>query len=117
MAASYRAVFDLALQYPDVEERICFGTPSLHVGKKLLARLREDGETLAIKCDPAEREQYYELAPDTFYITDHYRNSALILVDLPSVRWEMMPAMVEKAWRLVASRRQLAAFDAARAAG
>ncbi len=33
---------------PCVEEYTCFQTPAFRVKKKLLARVREDGETLAV---------------------------------------------------------------------
>jgi len=39
-------VRQLALALPEVTEGICFGTPAFYVRKKLLARLREDGDTL-----------------------------------------------------------------------
>ena len=111
MAVSYAAVRDIALTYPHVEEGFIFGTPSLHVGRKLMARLREDGQTLAIKLPIAERSDYFELNPDTFFITDHYRDYPMILVDLPSVRREIIVELVEKAWRVVASARQVKAYE------
>ena len=111
MAATFSTVRDLALVFPGVEERITFGTPSLHVGRKLMARLREDGQTLAIKLPIAERDDYFERNPDTFFITDHYRNYPMILVDLPTVRKETIIELVEKAWRLVASPKQIRAYD------
>lgn len=58
----------LALALPEVTEGVCFGTPAFYVGKKLLARLREDGETLAIKADYAEREFWMLAKPETFFL-------------------------------------------------
>jgi hypothetical protein len=46
-----------SLSLPGVAEGICFGTPALYVRKKLLARLREDGETVAIKTDFPDRRK------------------------------------------------------------
>ena len=111
MAVTFNTVRELALNFPNVEERVIFGTPSLHVGRKLMARLREDGQTLAIKLPQAERGDYFEQNPDTFFITDHYRNYPMILVDLPTVRREIMVELVEKAWRLVASPKQIKEYD------
>ena len=111
MAVSYAAVRDIALTYPQVEEGFIFGTPSLHVGRKLMARLREDGQTLAIKLPIEQRPDYIELNPDTFFFTDHYRDHPIILVDLPSVRREIMVELVEKAWRVVASARQIKDYE------
>ncbi len=111
MAVSYATVRDMALVYPHVEEGFIFGTPSLHVGRKLMARLREDGQTLAIKLPMEQRSDYMELNPDTFFFTHHYRDYPIILVDLPSVRREIIVELVEKAWRVVASARQIKAYE------
>ena len=112
MAVTYNTVRDVALRFPDVEEGLAYGTPSLHVGRKLMARLREDGQTLVSKMDPSQREAFFELAPDTFFLTDHYRTSPVILVDLPTLRPELVAELVEIAWRFVASARQINAYDA-----
>ncbi|MFD1143482.1 MmcQ/YjbR family DNA-binding protein [Larkinella insperata] len=113
MAVTYDAVCELALHYPGVVEGQAYGTPSLHVGRKLMARLREDAQTLVIKMNPGQRDAYFEQAPDTFFLTDHYRSSPVLLVDLATVRREVMAELVEKAWRWVASSRQLKAYEQA----
>lgn len=114
MPASYDTVRRLALALPKVVEGTCYGTPSLHVGRALLARLREDGETLVLKVEPALREQLFASEPDTFYTTDHYRDYPVMLINLLAVRESALPALVEGAWRTVAPKRLLAAFDQAR---
>ena len=111
MAVTYNAVREIALRFPNVEEGLSYGTPSLHVGRKLMARLREDGQTLVSKIDPSQRDVYFEQAPDTFFLTDHYKSSPVILVDLTTLRPEVLPELVEKAWRFVASPKQLGAYD------
>lgn len=63
----------LANRFPGVEESTSYGTPALKVSGKLVARLWEDGETLVLKCDPNERDLLIETAPQTFFLTDHYR--------------------------------------------
>ena len=35
--------------------------------------VEEDGETLVLKCNPNERDLLIETAPQTFFLTDHYR--------------------------------------------
>jgi hypothetical protein len=46
MALNYDQVRQLALSLPGVSEGNAYGGPSLHVGRKFMGRLREDGETL-----------------------------------------------------------------------
>ena len=62
------------------------------------------------KIDPSQREAYLELAPDTFFLTDHYRTSPIILVDLATLRPEVLRELIEKAWRFVASARQVKTY-------
>jgi hypothetical protein len=49
MPLSFEDVRQMGLALPGVEEGTSYGTPALKVGKKLLARLKEDGETLVLK--------------------------------------------------------------------
>ena len=114
MPATYDMVRRLALALPGVVEGMAYGTPSLHVGRALLGRLREDGETLVLKIDPADRVRWFAEEPDTFYLTDHYRDHPVMLVNLLAVREGALPALVEGAWRIVAGKRRLAAYDLAR---
>ena len=111
MAATIEMVRDLALALPGVEEGICFGTPAFYLRSKLMLRLREDGETLVTKFPAEEREAAIERAPDVFSITDHYRDHPVILVDLLAVDPGTLAALIEGAWRMLASSKQIAARD------
>ena len=74
------------LDFPGVEEAPCYGTPGFRVVGKFLARLREDGETLIVKCGFVERDLRMQQDPDTFFTTDHYRAHPSVLVNLRNVR-------------------------------
>ena len=101
---SWSRVCRLALRLPRVTEGTSYGTPALHVGKRLLARLKEDGETMAIKIDYPDREFLLEADPTAFYLTDHYRPYPAILVRLKQVPVDLMAQLLEKAWRFQAPR-------------
>lgn len=79
-----------------------YGTPSLKVGGKFLLRLREDGETLAVKVDYPMRDILVQAEPETFFITDHYRNHPVVLVRLARVDRKRLHDLLEHAWRFVA---------------
>src|SRR5262245_58476512 len=96
---SWSGVCKLASQLPGVMEGTSYGTPALHVRKRFLARLKEDGETMAIKLDYADREVLLELDPRAFYLTDHYRPYPAILVRLKEVPLSLVGKLLEKAWR------------------
>jgi hypothetical protein len=50
--------------------------------------------------------------PEAFYLTDHYQDYPMVLIDLLRVRWEAMDQIVEQAWRMVAPTKLVAAYDA-----
>jgi hypothetical protein len=108
---TFETVCELGLALPGVLEGTSYGTPALKVGGKLIARLREDGDTLAIRIDFHERERLIEADPQTFYITDHYLTYPFVLVRLPIIRTQRLRELLEGAWRRVAPKRLVAAFD------
>jgi hypothetical protein len=99
----------LALAFPGVEEGPCYGTPGFRVRGKFLARLRDDGETLVVKCGDDERDFRMQADPRTFFITDHYRGYPTVLVRLATVR--AAESLLEQAWRRSAPQRVVAAYD------
>jgi len=111
---SYDAVCKMALEYPGMEESTSYGTPSLKVFGKFMARLKEDGETLAIRVGFEERQKRMDEDPATFYITDHYASYPAVLIRLRTVTRTVMLEILETAWRSVAPKRAVADFDRAR---
>jgi hypothetical protein len=89
-----------ALKLPGVVQGTSYGTPALHVGKRFLARLKEDGESVAIKIGFADRDLLLEMDPRAFYLTDHYRPYPAMLIRLKEVRTDMLERIIEQAWRL-----------------
>jgi len=90
---------------PDVVEDRSYGTPALKTKGKLIARLRSEAEGgLAIRCDLLDREMLMQADPNVFYLTDHYANYPMVLVNLDTVRWEAMPGLLETAWKRVATK-------------
>jgi hypothetical protein len=98
----------LATKLPGVERGTSYGTPALHVRKKFLARLKEDGESVAIRIDFADRDVLLELDPAAFYLTDHYRPYPAMLVRLREVRLDLLERLLEQAWRGQAPKSLLA---------
>lgn len=102
----------LAMRLPEVEEGTSYGTLAFRVKGRLVARLREDDESLVVRSDFDEREILIEADPRTYFITDHYRNSPMLLVHLSVIEAGELGALLEESWRRVAPKRALAAFDA-----
>jgi hypothetical protein len=93
------------LALPGVEEYTCYGMPAFRVNKKLLARLREDGETLVVRNE--ERELWMKKNPSIYFITEHYQNYPSLLINLTKVKNNEMKILLETAWRSRASKKQL----------
>jgi hypothetical protein len=110
MPATFEDVRRIALSLQDVEEGTSYGTPAFKVGGKLLARLREDGDSLVVGTTFEEREEMMAAEPETYYITDHYLNYPLVLVRLSRVHSDALRDLLSRAWRLaLAAKRHASA--------
>jgi len=114
---TWSALCKMATKLPGVEQGTSYGTPALHVRKKFLARLKEDGESVAIKIGFSDRDVLLELDPAAFYLTDHYRPYPAMLIRLKQVRVDLLEQILEQAWQLQAPKSLLAEATRDRAAG
>ena len=112
VGVSFGQVLELAAKLPGAEEGLCYGTPGIRVKGKFLLRLRDDGESVAIKIPMDDREVLLQADPKVFYITDHYRGFPAILFRLTEIRWDQLADLLELGWRFVAPKRLNATFDA-----
>ena len=95
----------IALGWPEVEDGTSYGTPALKVRKKLLARLKEDGESLVMPGVPQdERGMLVERAPELFYFTDHYRDYPMVLIRLSRAAHGDVEPLLRRHWRTLASK-------------
>lgn len=102
-------VRQLMSAFPGVEEGTSWGMPTFRVRGKMLARLQEDGESLVLKC--ADRDLLLQSEPQTFYVTKHYLNHPLVLIRLAKVRQAALRDLIEQAWRMETSVRQVKLFE------
>jgi hypothetical protein len=98
----------MALAWPEIGDGTSYGTAALKVRKKLLARLKEDGDSLVIPSVPQdEREMLVESRPKLFYFTEHYRNYPIVLVRLSKARRAEVEPLLRRQWRALASKAAL----------
>ena len=109
---TWDAVVAVALELPAVEVGTAYGTPALRVRGKFMCRLREDGETLAIRCDIDERPLLIDAHRDVLFVTPHYEAWPMVLVALPQAEEELVRELVEDAWAERAPRKLLDAYRA-----
>jgi hypothetical protein len=110
---TFEDIRKLALTWPEVEDGNSYGTPALKVRKKLLARLREDDETLVMLGVPLdEREMLIESQPKIFYFTDHYRDYPTVLIHLSKAKRSHVEPLLRRRWRALASKATVREYDA-----
>ena len=63
-----------------------------------MARLREDGETIALRMDFFEREELIHSDPEAFFVTDHYLKYPAVVVRLSEVRRDVLRRVLKEAW-------------------
>ena len=98
----------IALGWPEVEDGTSYGTPALKVRNKLLARLKEDGDSLVMPGVPQdERDMLVERAPELFYVTDHYRDYPMVLIRLSRAARGDVEPLLRRHWRTLASKAAL----------
>lgn len=107
-------VREIALALPGVVEGTSYGTPAWRVRKKLLSRLHDSGDALVVRVGFDEREVLMEADPKAFFITDHYRDHAMMLVSLAHVRRDELERLLEQSYRELAPRKLVAELDARR---
>lgn len=98
----------IAFALSGVTEATAYGTPGFYTGKKLFARLREEGDIMVVYTE--EREKWMEKDPDVFYITDHYINSNYMLVAMPLVTKKDLEKVLLEAWQKRSTQKTLAQY-------
>jgi hypothetical protein len=103
----------ITLTWPEVEDGTSYGTPALKVRKKMLVRLKEDGDSLVMPgVPPDERDMLVERRPTVFYFTDHYRDYPMVLIRLSNATRATVEPLLRRQWRALASKAALRDFDA-----
>ena len=108
---TFDEVLGIAAELPEVIESTSFGTPSLKVRKRMLARLREDGETLAIKVDILEREALLADPSGAYFITPHYEDYSYVVVRLAKADPAELRELLVEAWLREAPKRLVAEHE------
>jgi hypothetical protein len=101
-----------ALAWPEVEDGSSYGTPALKVRKKMLARLKEDGDSLVMPGVPQdERDMLVESQPRVFHLTDHYRDYPMVLIRLLKAKRATVEPLLRRRWRTLASKKVVASME------
>jgi hypothetical protein len=103
----------VALSLPATTEKPSYGTPGFRVKDKLFARIREEGDVLAIWTeDEAEKEALIASDPEKFFTTPHYDGHPMVLVRFEAVDVDELLELLTDSWRLRAPKKVRESFDA-----
>ncbi|MGA7853495.1 MAG: MmcQ/YjbR family DNA-binding protein [Candidatus Acidiferrales bacterium] len=110
-SADARVTFDtvrqISLSLDHAEEGTSYGTAAFKVHGALFVRLHQDLEsTIVVRTDFEQREELLAADPETYYITDHYRNYEWVLVRLTRVQPEALRDLLRMAHRLAAASKR-----------
>lgn len=98
----------IVLSFPGAEEGTSYGYPSYLVAKKFFTRLREEDASLVVMVGSIdERDMLLEAEPETFHITDHYKNYPYVLVRIRKVDAARLRALLEPRWKKIVPKKLL----------
>lgn len=113
---TYEELRATIMAFPGVEEGTSYGRPSFLVRGKFLTRLRDEDQSLVLlEVDFDERDMLMEAEPETFHITDHYRNYPSVLARLERIDPDQVRSFIERRWRKISLKKVVKAWDEIRA--
>jgi hypothetical protein len=104
---AFATVRTLGLSLPGVEAATKYdGSPVLKRDGSFMAGLAlhpsAEPDTLVVRADLENRDAMLADAPETYYLTDHYRRHPVILVRLSAIDRETLRDVLSMSWRLTA---------------
>jgi len=101
---SWDDILELVHDLPEIEDTTSYGTPALKVRGKFMARLRDEGAVLVVRCDLDEKPFLLEANPSTLFTTPHYDGYGAVLVRLDAVRRDELRELLIDAWLVAAPK-------------
>jgi len=98
-SVTYDTVRRAGLALPNAEEGTSYGTPALKTKGQLFVRLHQDLDKIVVRMPFDRREELMAADPETYFITDHYRDYPWVLVSLPKVHADALPDLLRIAHR------------------
>ncbi len=101
----FDTVRNIGLSLPEVEESTVYGSPALKLLGKLLTFIptnkSAEPNSLGVSLDFDKRSVLLAAAPQSYYITDHYRPHPVVLVRLSSIESDELRNLLKMAWQFV----------------
>lgn len=104
-------VKELILSFPGVTEGSSYGEPAYKLRDKFFVRLRDGDTVLVLPMSVEDREVWMDIAPEIYFVSDHYKNYAYVLMRLANASADEIAARLEHAWRSKATKEMIEAYD------
>ena len=117
MAASPESDFDRIVRLcrdarlPDVTIGASYEAPALRARDKSFASLKDEN-CMVLNCGHEQKAFLLELAPETYWVTDHFRNWPGLMVRLDTISDHELQGRLVAAWKLRMTRKQVEAYEA-----
>ncbi len=110
MALTFETVRDLGCLLAGVEAATKYdGTPLLKANGAFMAGMAghssAEPDTLVVRVERSDRQALIEEAPDTYYLTGHYRPHPVVLVRLGEVSPDALRELLRRSWQLTLARK------------
>ncbi len=106
MALTKAQARKIALSFPGAYEKSSYGDPAIFVGKTLFTQVgSHKREAIMLLTQTLEERDHLVAAdPDTFYITDHFKNYKGLLAHIGKLDAKTFRALLERRWRATAPK-------------
>jgi hypothetical protein len=96
----------IALSFPGAHEKSSYGTPSVFIAKKLFTQVgSHKREAIMLLTESIEeRDHLIEADPDTFFITDHFKNYKGLLAHIGKLDEKTFRTLLDRRWRAIAPK-------------
>ena len=112
MAVTKAQLEKMILAFPGAREGTAYGYPAWRIGEKSFTRLRDEDNSLVIHVDGFdERDMLLDSDPKVFHITDHYKNSKIVLARIDKIDRKHLQAFLNRRFRAVASKKVVKAWE------
>jgi hypothetical protein len=102
----------IVLALPEVEEKSHFGKPDFRVKNKIFAGLSADEKQATLKLPTKVQVPLVKKRPETFsFAAGAWGRSGWTYVELGRIEREELRAPAVEAWRLIAPKKLVQAFD------
>lgn len=100
-------------ELPGVAVGTSYGAPALRARNKAFALLKDES-CMVLNCGHELKAFLLELAPETYWVTDHFRNWPGLMVRLDRISDTELQDRLVQAWKQRMTKKQVAEYEASR---